>query len=98
MASDGMQSILPSPATINFIGAPNITQNSVNVTTGGTIILTSAMLNVTAPSGIAPSSNQLNGHQFTTRHDHFNSDSAPVSNFTLAEVEAGDIQLTPMAV
>ena len=40
VASDGIQSTLPSFATINLIGAPNITQNSVNITVGSTITLT----------------------------------------------------------
>ena len=94
VASDGVQSTLPSSATINFIGAPNITQNSVNITVGSTITLTPAMLNVTAPSGVAPSQvsltvTNLQHATITSTLTH-----APVSNFTLAEVEAGDIQLT----
>ena len=94
VASDGVQSTLPSSATIDFIGAPNITQNSVNITVGSTITLTPAMLNVTAPSGVAPdqvslSVTNLQHATITSTLTH-----APVSNFTLAEVEAGDIQLT----
>ncbi len=94
VASDGMQSTLPSSATIDFIGAPNITQNSVNITVGSTITLTPAMLNVTAPSGVAP--NQVSLAVTNLQHATITSTltHAPVSNFTLAEVEAGDIQLT----
>ena len=94
VASDGVQSTLPSLATIDFIGAPNITQNTLNITTGGTVTLTPAMLNVTAPSGVAPgqvslSVSNLQHATITSTLTH-----AAVSNFTLAEVEAGDIQLT----
>ncbi len=94
VASDGVQSTLPSSATIDFIGAPNITQNSVNITVGSTITLTPAMLNVTAPSGVAP--NQVSLSVTNLQHATITSTltHAPVSNFTLAEVEAGDIQLT----
>ncbi len=95
IASDGVQSTLPSLATINLIGAPNITQNSVNITVGSTITLTPAMLNVTAPSGVAP--NQISLSVTNLQHATISSTltQAPVSNFTLAEVEAGDIQLIP---
>ncbi len=95
LASDGVQSTLPSVAKIDFIGAPNITQNSVNITTNGPIILTPAMLNVTAPSGVTP--NQISLTVTNLQHATITSTltQAPVSNFTLAEVEAGDIQLTP---
>ena len=94
IVSDGVQSTLPSSATIDFIGAPNITQNTLNITIGGTVTLTPAMLNVTAPSGVAPgqvslSVNNLQHATITSTLTH-----AAVSNFTLAEVEAGDIQLT----
>ncbi len=95
LASDGVQSTVPSVATIDFIGAPIITQNSVNVTTGSIITLTSAMLNVTAPSGVTAS--QISLTVTDLQHATITSTltQASISNFTLAEVEAGDIQLTP---
>ena len=95
IVSDGVRSSVPNIATIDFIGAPVITQNSVNVTTGNTITLTSAMLNVTAPSGVTASQISLT----VTHLQHATMTStvtqAPVNQFTLADVEAGDIQLTP---
>ena len=95
LTSDGVQSTLPSVATIDFIGAPIITQNSVNITAGRPIILTPAMLNVTAPSGIAPGQISLT----VTHLQHATMTStvtqAPVNDFTLAEVEAGEYSINP---
>ncbi|MBS0349802.1 MAG: FG-GAP repeat protein, partial [Proteobacteria bacterium] len=94
LASDGIQSTLPSLASIVLIGAPIITENTLNITTGGTITLTPNMLNVTMPIGIAP--NQVNLSVNDLQHATITSKlmQTPVSNFTLADVVAGDIQLT----
>ena len=94
IVSDGLQTTSPSAATVTFVGAPVITENALNITTGGTITLTPAMLNVTAPTGVAPSQislvvSNLQHATITSTLTH-----APVSNFTLADVEVGDIQLT----
>ena len=94
IVSDGMQTTSPSTVTVSFTGAPVITQNMLNITTGATITLTPAMLNVTAPSGIA--SNQVSLSVNDLQHATMTSTltKAAVSNFTLADVQAGDIQLT----
>ncbi len=95
IVSDGLRSTVPSVATIDFIGAPVITQNSVNVTTGNTITLTSTMLNVTAPSGIAPSQISLTITNLQHATIISTVTQAPVNQFTLADIEADDIQLIP---
>ena len=55
IVSDEVHSTLPSAATVYFTGAPIITQNTVNVTTGSTITLTPALLNLTVTDGSMPS-------------------------------------------
>ena len=54
LVSDGVQSTVPSTATIDFAGAPVITENTLNITSGGTVTLTPALLNVTIPAGSNP--------------------------------------------
>ncbi len=94
LVSDGVQSTLPSAAMIHFKGAPIITQNTLNITVGGTITLTPALLNVTATDGSAPS--QVIITVSNLQHATLTSTvtGMPVNNFTLADVQAGDIQLT----
>ena len=94
LVSDGVRSTLPSAAVINFEGAPIITQNTLNITVGGSITLTPAMLNVTATDGSVPS--QVIITVSNLQHATITSTvtGTPVNNFTLAELQAGDIQLT----
>ncbi len=94
LVSDGVRSTLPSAAVINFEGAPIITQNTLNITVGGSITLTPAMLNVTATDGSVPS--QVIITVSNLQHATITSTvtGTLVNNFTLAELQAGDIQLT----
>ena len=94
LVSDGVRSTLPSAAVIYFEGAPIITQNTLNITVGGAITLTPALLNVTATDGSLPS--QVIITVSNLQHATITSTltGTSVNNFTLADVQAGDIQLT----
>ena len=94
LVSDGMQSNLPSPATINFTDAPVITQNTFNIMTGATIILTPTLLNVTATDGSMPSQVLLTVSNLQHATITSTLTGTAVNNFTLAELQAGDIRLT----
>ena len=82
----------PSLAAVNFLGAPVITQNSLNVSQGGETVLTPATLNVTG-SDLAPS--EITFQVSDTQHLQFVSTQTglPVSNFTLAALQTGLIEV-----
>ena len=94
IVSDGVRSTLPSVATIYFFGAPIITQNILNITAGETITLTPAVLNVTVTDGSTPSQVVLTVSNLQHAVITSNVTGTPVTNFTLAQLEAGQIQLT----
>ena len=90
--SDGVQSTPPSLATVDFLGAPVITQNSLNVSQGGATVLTPATLNVTG-SDLAPT--EITFQVSNTQHAQFVSTQTglPVSNFTLTALQTGLIEV-----
>ncbi len=94
IVSDGIRSTAPSVATIYFAGAPIITQNVLNITAGETITLTPAVLNVTVTDGSTPSQVVLTVSNLQHAVISSNVTGMPVNNFTLAQLEAGQIQLT----
>ena len=94
LVTDGVQSTLPSAALIHFEGAPIITQNTLNITVGGVITLTPAMLDVTATDGSVPSQVIITVSDLQHATITSTATGTSVNNFTLADVQAGDIQLT----
>ncbi|MBS0351420.1 MAG: FG-GAP repeat protein, partial [Proteobacteria bacterium] len=92
--TDGVQSTPPNPANIVFTDAPIIQQITLNITQGETITLTSALLNVTATDGSTPSQVILTVSDLEHAAIKSNLTGASVSNFTLAELQQGVIQLT----
>ena len=94
LVSDGTQSTSPSVAMIDFAGAPIITRNQLNITVGGIITLTPALLNVTVTDGSTP--NQVVLTVSNLQHAVITSKvtDMPINSFTLAEIEAGDVELT----
>ena len=94
LVSDGMQSTLPSLATINFTDAPVITQNTFNITTSATIILTPTLLNVTATDSSTPSQVLITVSDLQHATITSTLTGTSVNNFTLAELQSGDIRLT----
>ncbi len=90
--SDGVRSTAPSLAAVDFLGAPVITQNSLNVSQGGETLLTPAMLNVTG-SDLAPT--EITFQVSNTQHAQFVSTQTglPVSNFTLTALQTGLIEV-----
>ena len=94
LVSDGVQSTSPRQAMVSFADAPVITQNTLNITTGSTVTLTPALLNVTTADGSAPSQVVLTISQLQHAIITSNVTGMPVNNFTLAQLQAGQIQLT----
>ena len=92
--SDGRYTTAPNPAIIYFQGAPLVTQNTLSIQPGQTITLTPADLNVTVTDGSTP--NQVVCQVSNVQHATFTSTQtgASVSNFTLNDIQAGDIKLT----
>ena len=93
VVSDGSQVTVPSPASINFIGAPSITTTPVTVTPGGSTTLTTNNLNVTNTGG--SSSNQIVFQVSNVQHGQFvlNSSSTSITNFTLTQLTDQNVQL-----
>ena len=94
LVSDGVQSTVPSPATVYFADAPIITHNTFNITVNATITLTPALLDVIATDG--STSSQVLITVTDLQHATITSTltGTSVTNFTLAELQAGDIRLT----
>ncbi len=90
--SDGVRSTAPSLAAVNFLGAPVITQNSLNVSQGGATVLTPATLNVTG-SDLTPT--EITFQVSDTQHAQFVSTQTglPVSTFTLTALQTGLIEV-----
>ncbi len=93
VVSDGNQVTAPSPASINFIGAPSVTTTPVTVTQGGSTTLTTSNLNVTNTG--SSSSNQIVFQVSNVQNGQFvlNGSSTPVTNFTLTQLINHDVQL-----
>ena len=91
---DGVHSTLPSAATVNFMGAPIITQNTVNITTGNTVTLTPAFLNLVITDGSTPSQVILTVNNLQHATITSNVTGMPINNFTLAQLQSGQIKLT----
>ena len=94
LVSDGRQSTVPSLVKVSFVGAPIITQNKLNITTGGTITLTPTMLNVTVTDGSTPSQVMITVSNLQHATITTTLTGMPVNNFTLTDLQVGDIQLT----
>ena len=90
---DGNQATAPSPASINFIGAPSVTVSPVTVTPGGSTTLTTDNLNVTNTGGSSP--NQIVFQVSNVQHGQFelNGSSTSISNFTLTQLTGQNVQL-----
>ena len=91
IVSDGTQSTLPNPATINFQGAPSIQINPLNITQSQTITLDSQTIFVTTTSLPSQVQIQVSNLQHATITSL--ASGLPVSSFTLAQLQSGDIQL-----
>ena len=89
VVSDGSQATAPSPASINFLGAPTVT-----ATPGGTTTLTTSNLNVSNTGGNSP--NQIVFQVSNVQQGQFilNSTGAQISNFTLSQLANHNIELT----
>ncbi|MBS0350630.1 MAG: FG-GAP repeat protein [Proteobacteria bacterium] len=94
LVTDGVQSTLPSTASIVFTDAPIIQPITLNITLGETITLTPALLNVTVTDGSTPDQLILTVSDLKHAVIKSNVTGAPVSNFTLAELQQNVIQLT----
>ena len=93
IVSDGSQVTAPSPASINFIGAPSVTTTPITVTQGGSTTLTTSNLNVTNIGG--SSSNQIVFQISNVQNGQFvlNGSTTPITNFTLTQLVDHDVQL-----
>ena len=89
-----MQSTLPSAASIVFTDAPIIRQITLNITLGETITLTPALLNITATDGSTPGQVVLTVSDLQHATLTSTVTGASIHNFTLAELQTGDIDLT----
>ena len=94
LVSDGTQSTLPSVAMIDFAGAPIITRNQLNITVGGIVTLTPALLNVTITDGSTPDQVVLTISNLQRATVTSTVTGQPVNSFTLTDLQAGKIQLT----
>ena len=94
LVSDGVQSTQPSEASIVFTDAPIIQQIQLNITLGETILLTPALLNVTATDGSTPDQVVLTVSDLQHATLTSTVTGASIHNFTLTELQAGDIELT----
>ena len=94
IVSDGVQTTSPSTATISFSGAPIITENTLNITWSGMITLTPAMLNVTVTDGSTPGQVVLTVSNLQHASITSSVTGMPINSFTLAQLQAGQIQLT----
>ena len=94
VVSDGSQATAPSPALIDFLGAPTVTATPVTVTPGGTTTLTTSNLNVSNTGG--SSSNQVVFQVSNVQQGQFilNSTGAQISNFTLSQLANHNVELT----
>ncbi|MBS0351765.1 MAG: hypothetical protein JSR33_11395, partial [Proteobacteria bacterium] len=92
--TDGVQSTPPSTASVVFTDAPVIQQITLNITQGETITLTPALLNVTATDGSTPDQVILTISDLEHAAIQSNVTGAPVSHFTLADLQEGEIRLT----
>ena len=94
VVSDGSQATTPSPALINFLGAPTVTATPITVTPGGTTTLTTSNLNVSNTGGSSP--NQVVFQVSNVQQGQFilNSTGAQISNFTLSQLANHNIELT----
>ena len=86
VVSDGSQATAPSPALIDFLGAPTVMATPVTVTPGSTTTLTTRNLNVSNTGGSSP--NQIVFQVSNVQQGQFilNSTGAQISNFTLSQL------------
>ncbi len=94
LVTDGRQFTQPSSANIIFTDAPIVHQITLNVTLGETITLTPALLNITATDGSQPNQVTITLGNLTHAVVTSTVTGGPVTDFTLTDLEAGDIQLT----
>ena len=94
VVNDGVHATVPSPALIDFLGAPTVvTSTPVTVTQGGSTTLTTSNLNVSNTGG--SSASQIVFQVSNVQQSQFilNSTGAPVSNFTLTQLLDHTVQL-----
>ena len=91
IVSDGTQSTLPVAATINFQGAPTVQINPLNITQSQAIVLDTQTIIVTTALPPAQVQLQISNLQHATITSI--ASGLPVSSFTLAQLQSGDIQL-----
>lgn len=94
MVSDGVQYTVPSVPMIHFIGAPIIIKNTLTLQVGESVTLTLSDLNVNATDGSTPG--QVICQVSDLQHAVFTRllSGLPISNFTLADLQSGEIQVT----
>ncbi len=93
LVSDGRQSTLPKSAAVYFVGAPLLTENTLNITQGGEMTLTSQLLNVTVTDGSTPGQVVFTVIDLQHATIIFKLTGTPVNNFTLAQLQADDIEI-----
>ena len=94
VVSDGSQATVPSPALIDFLGAPTVvTSTPITVTQGGSTTLTTSNLNVTNTGGSSPSQIVFQVSNVQQGQFILNTTGAPVSNFTLTQLLDHTVQL-----
>ncbi len=94
LVTDGRQFTQPSQADIIFTDAPIVQQITLNITLGETITLTPALLNITATDGSTPSQVIITISNLEHATVTSNVTGGPVTDFTLTDLQDGDIGLT----
>ncbi len=94
LVTDGRQFTQPSQAEIVFADAPIVQQITLNITLGETITLTPALLNITATDGSTPNQVIITISNLEHATVTSNVTGGPVTDFTLTDLQDGDIQLT----
>lgn len=94
MVTDGEQYTAPDSPVIYFTDAPIITENTLTLEPGEAVTLTPSNLNVTITDGSAPG--QVICRVEDLQHAAITQlpSELPVSNFTLADLQSGKIQVT----
>jgi hypothetical protein len=96
MVTDGVQYTVPNYADVHLAGAPVITENTLTLQLGQTVILTSANLNVTVTDGNGSLVSQVVCEVQDLQHAIFTQlpNGAVITNFTLSDLQASAIQVT----
>jgi hypothetical protein len=94
MVTDGEQYTVPEDAEVQLVSAPVITQNNLTIQSGQSIILTPSELNITVADGSLAQQVVFQAQDLQHVWITETTSGKPITNFTLADVQAGKVQVT----